>query len=348
MSSTAAPILDLKGIGIRFGGLTALHDISFSVKSHEIVAVIGPNGAGKTTLFNIVTGIYDPTGGTVLCHGKSPYRELTATTVTGLIAAATGAALALFFSYNVESLWEALFTAHYVYQQPFPWSSLPESFSTLWSSLSWGSSVGTLLTGAGVGFAAALTLWNRSRCSPEVIMQRGLARTFQNIRIFPRMSVLENVLVGMHRSLRSGMFGNLFRLPRSRKEQQAAEVRALEILELVDLKDSAPIAAGRLSYGHQRRLEIARALASSPALLLLDEPAAGMNPSEARELMEIIRRIREKGISVLLIEHHMHVVMNISDRIVVLDYGEKIAQGTPEEIRANQAVIEAYLGGDSL
>ena len=177
-------------------------------------------------------------------------------------------------------------------------------------------------------------------------MNQGLSRTFQNIRIFPRMSVLENVLVGMHRSLRSKFFGDLLRLPSSRSEQKRAEVRAHEILSLVDLDAEADIAASRLSYGHQRRLEIARALAASPRLILLDEPAAGMNPSEARELMEIIRRIRDQGIAVLLIEHHMHVVMNISDRIVVLDYGEKIAEGSPLEIRSNKDVIEAYLGGE--
>ncbi|MFN8390625.1 MAG: ABC transporter ATP-binding protein [Bdellovibrionota bacterium] len=187
-------------------------------------------------------------------------------------------------------------------------------------------------------------MWQRSRRSPEVVAQSGVSRTFQNIRLFQTMTALENVLVGMDRNLRVGFFESMLRLPRHFKEKRQAVSRAREMLEFVGLVEYAGTEAGCLPYGHQRRLEIARALASGPTLLLLDEPAAGMNPSESVDLMELINKIKSKGITVLLIEHHMRVVMGISDRIAVLDYGNKIAEGTPEEIRANEKVISAYLG----
>jgi ABC-type branched-subunit amino acid transport system ATPase component len=172
----------------------------------------------------------------------------------------------------------------------------------------------------------------------------GIGRTFQNIRLFGGMTALENVLVGMDRRLGGRAWEALLRLPGVRREEERAARRARELLEFVGLGDRAEAPARSLPYGDQRRLEVARALAGEPRLLMLDEPAAGMNPSEAGELMKLIRRIRDSGVTVLLIEHHMKVVMGVSDRVAVLDSGEKIAEGTPEEVRRNARVVEAYLG----
>ncbi|MBI5093802.1 MAG: ABC transporter ATP-binding protein [Candidatus Hydrogenedentes bacterium] len=203
---------------------------------------------------------------------------------------------------------------------------------------------GPLLLGALLGAAGAYSVWQRARRSPEVIARAHVARTFQNIRLFQQMTVLENVLVGMETGLTTRFWHALLRLPHYWKEHRESISKAMEILRFVELEGEAHAIAAGLSYGHQRRLEIARALASQPKLLLLDEPAAGMNPSESSELMELIRKIRDTGISVLLIEHHMNVVMGVSDRIVVLDYGNKIAEGVPDAIKADARVKTAYLG----
>ncbi|MCA9267348.1 MAG: ABC transporter ATP-binding protein, partial [Planctomycetales bacterium] len=204
------------------------------------------------------------------------------------------------------------------------------------------------LIGFGLGAAGTYSVWSQSRRTPDVITRAGVARTFQNIRLFRELSVLDNVLVGMERRFAGGILPMMLRTPGMRAAEKRAIERALQLLHWVRLAGERNMLAKNLPYGAQRRLEIARALATKPRVLLLDEPAAGMNPSESDELNGLIRDIKAQGVTVLLIEHHMKVVMDISDRIAVLDQGKKIAEGTPREVRDNPRVIDAYLGQEDV
>ena len=250
------PVLDVRKLGIDFGGLTAVDGFNMTIGPTEISGLIGPNGAGKTTIFNLLTSVYQPTRGSILLKGIDTKGMNTAK-----------------------------------------------------------------------------------------VNKMGIARTFQNIRLFNDMTALDNVKVGMHNEIKCSFISSLLHLPSYYKSEKKANEKAMELLEFMGLADIADQKAGSLPYGVQRRLEICRALASNPAIILLDEPAAGMNPSETAELMHQIRRIRDTfQIAIFLIEHDMNLVMNVCEGIVVVNYGKIIAKGTPEEIKNNPAVIEAYLG----
>lgn len=252
------PILDVRELGIDFGGLTAVDGFNLMIGRNEITGLIGPNGAGKTTVFNLLTNVYQPTRGSILIDGMPTAGKKT---------------------YQVNRM--------------------------------------------------------------------GVARTFQNIRLFKELSVIDNIKVGLHESMKYNLASSLLRMPNYWKEEKQCTERALELLDIFHMADLANAQAGSLPYGAQRRLEIMRALATGPKLLLLDEPAAGMNPQETIELTNFIRSIRDTfGLTIFLIEHHMNLVMDISDRIYVIDFGRQIAAGVPAEIQNDQRVIDAYLGVD--
>ncbi len=249
-------LLEVLNITMKFGGVTAIDDLSFTVDRNEIYGLIGPNGAGKTTIFNIITGNYFPTEGKIIFDGED---------ITGT--------------------------------------------------------------------------------RPDKVVDKGIARTFQNIRLFKSMSVVENLLIGYHDRLRYNYFEAILRLPRYHREEKRIRVEAMGLLEEFGIAQYADSNATALSYGNQRKVEIARALATGPKLLLLDEPAAGMNPIETQELSRIIRKIKEDyDLTILLIEHDMKFVNAICDRVTVLDYGEKIFEGAPADAIVDEKVIAAYLG----
>lgn len=274
----AENVLKLNNITMQFGGVVAVNNFSMDVNQGEIVAIIGPNGAGKTTAFNVITGVYAPTNGSVSFLGNTIISN-------------------------------------------YPQGKMQKLYA--------GEESGT---------------YTDLVCqTPDKITKLGIARTFQNIRLFKQLSVFDNVLVAKHMNVKATLLAASFML--NYREERQMRQETMELLEILDLADVKDEVSSSLPYGKQRRLEIARALATNPKLILLDEPAAGMNPQETNELVDFILRLKnEFKVTVLIIEHHMDLIMEISDRIYVLDFGRMIATGTPGEIQSNQRVIDAYLG----
>ena len=376
----------------KFGGLTAVKEVSLEVRAGEIIGLIGPNGAGKTTFFNCLNAIAVPTSGEITFAGHSLVSQVSGASSRLIFRSALlFALLSLFWLplvlgvvwpetfFRLEAVLSlsslALFRIYLL--RPLtrfrPWSRLLLiifvlvdgicAVSWLWRSAEFAevSFFGLfpfypmLVPGALLLLIAApilLLLFNLSQVKEafgqhlraDAITVFGMGRTFQNIRLFSSLSVLDNVKLGRHCRTRANFFGIVFGLPQARKEELDSAEKATECLNFVGLGQQLESRAGSLPYGAQRRLEIARALATEPKLLLLDEPAAGMNPTESAELITLVRRISAAGIAILIIEHDMKVMMNLADRIYVLDHGELIASGTPAEIRSNAKVIEAYLG----
>jgi ABC-type branched-subunit amino acid transport system ATPase component len=329
MDTAELLILEAKGVSKHFGGLVAVNSVDFDVPKGAIVSLIGPNGAGKTTLFNVIAGIYEPTHGGVHFAGKEmiargrrgwaepflwvgPTIALVLIGMIGSLLTSSVAVAAVLVLIALLFLISSLVMA--IVRPPFYMRQLER-----------------------------LGIFRSAR--PNDMVVAGLGRTFQNIRLFKTMTARENVMVGMHSRMHASPADAVLRSRRHRSEEAAADASARRWLTFVGLKGKESEVARNLAYGDQRRLEIARALASEPKLLLLDEPTAGMNPSETAEMMTLFSQIRkELGLTILLIEHDMQVVMGVSDRVTVLDHGEKIAEGTSEEVRHNPRVIEAYLG----
>ena len=304
-------LLKVENATMQFGGVVAVDNLNLEVNEGEIVALIGPNGAGKTTAFNVITGVYAPSNGRITFDGECIVRNHP-----------TGKMKKLY-----KGKHPTMYTAQFA-----PEEMLDDASLEVWKAEQ----------KARDEFAFTDRILEPT---PDKITDRGMARTFQNIRLWKTQTVFDNVLIAKHMRRSSGFFSATFRGNRKEEAKQREEV--LELLRIVGLEDVKDELATSLPYGKQRRLEIARALATQPKLLLLDEPAAGMNPQETIELTNFIRSVRDEfGLTIFLIEHHMNLVMDISDRIYVIDFGKQIAAGVPAEIQNDQRVIDAYLGVD--
>lgn len=328
-------ILQLHDITQRFGGLTAVANVNFTLQQGELVGLIGPNGAGKTTVFNLLTGVFEPTEGTIDFRGKAlAGKRISLPVQRGRWVLAD--TLATGIGAWVVSVIVATSILPYVHNQP----GLKDIRSLL-------ILLGTLLPTAAGAVLSARRRKFAPGLKPFQFADAGISRTFQNIRLFPDLTVLENVRIGCYLRRRTTLLDALFRTNRLEREEATSMEEARALLKRFNLLRLQNEQAKNLPYGDQRRLEVVRALATEPRLLLLDEPAAGMNPNEKLRLMELIRQIRDEfKLTLLVIEHDMKVVMGICERIYVLDYGRVIAEGTPQEIRSDPAVIAAYLGDE--